>query len=62
MSRFRKPPSRALLALAVAILLGAANLSCNASVGVGFSVPIGGGWGGGPYGSVGVGFSVPIGH
>jgi predicted small secreted protein len=48
--------------LAVALLLGAANLSCNATVGVGFSVPVGGGWGGGPYGSVGVGFSVPIGH
>jgi hypothetical protein len=53
---------RILGALALAAALGAVNLSCNATVGVGFSVPVGGGWGGGPYGGVGVGFSVPIGH
>ena len=58
----KKSAARTLVALAVALLLGAANLSCNATVGVGFSVPVGGGWGYGPYGSVGVGFSVPIGH
>jgi len=47
-----------LLVLGFALLLAALNLSCNASVGVGFSVPIGGAG----YGSVGVGFSVPIGR
>ena len=58
----RRAFSRTLFALVVVLLLGAANLTCNATVGVGFSVPVGGGWGSGPYGSVGVGFSVPIGH
>ena len=48
---------RRMRALVVGLLLAAAGLSCNASVGVGISVPIGGAWGG-PYGSVSV--AVPI--
>jgi predicted small secreted protein len=51
---------RRLLPLTILLLLGAANLACNVAVGVGVSVPIGGAWGGGPYGHVGV--TVPLGH
>jgi predicted small secreted protein len=51
-----------LLALVVIAALAAANLSCNATVGVGFGVPIGSAWGGPGFGTVGVGVSVPIGH
>jgi predicted small secreted protein len=54
--------ARTFLALAVVVLLAAGNLACNVAVGVGVSVPIGGAWGGGPYGYGHVGVTVPIGH
>ena len=49
-----------ILALVLGLGLAAMNLSCDASVGVGISYPIGSSWSGGPYGSASVG--VPIGH
>jgi hypothetical protein len=54
--------NRTLRILALGFLLGLAaiSLSCNATVGVGVSAPIGGGWGAGQVGSVGV--TVPIGR
>ncbi len=48
------------LALALGLTLAAAILSCNASVGVGISYPVGSSWSGGPYGSASIG--APVGH
>ena len=50
------------LFVVVVAAIAAANLSCNASIGVGFSVPVGSAWGGPGFGTVGFGVSVPIGH
>jgi len=43
-----------MLALALVVGLALVSVACNATVGVGISVPVYGGWGG-PYGGVWVG-------
>ena len=52
---------RALRILVVAFVAAIAlvNTACNARVGVGVSIPIGGGWRG-PYGGVSMGVGIPI--
>ena len=54
----RKRTRRALVA-GLLLALGLANAGCRASVGVGVSFPIGGGWRG-PYGGVSMGVGIPI--
>jgi hypothetical protein len=54
----RRRTSRALVA-GLVMALGLANTACRASVGVGVSFPIGGGWRG-PYGGVSMGVGIPI--
>lgn len=48
-----------ILVVAFVVALALVNTACVGSVGVGFSVPIGGGWGG-PYGGVSMGVGIPI--
>jgi predicted small secreted protein len=47
------------LAVAFVVVLALVNAACNARVGVGVSIPIGGGWRG-PYGGVSMGVGIPI--
>jgi len=47
------------LAVAFVVVLALVNTACNARVGVGISIPIGGGWRG-PYGGVSMGVGIPI--
>jgi predicted small secreted protein len=51
--------ARRTLVVAFIVALAFVNTACNANVGVGLSIPIGGGWRG-PYGGLSVGVGIPI--
>lgn len=48
-----------ILVVAFVAAIALANTACNARVGVGVSIPIGGGWRG-PYGGLSMGVGIPI--